>query len=239
MNDDAKSSRRDGSVESVRVSRRRSVTGHDQPRRTARKAVGRLDGRAERSRRTRKLLIDAFIDLVRATGEMPSAESLAARAGRSTRIVFNRFETLDSLAADAFQQELSSYDFVLPPGMPSQPFDVRLTWYVQARARACEEWRRLWPLMTQFITRDTRCAAWTNVVAKLERERCERLFAAEVQILSRAGRERLLLSLVILLSSETWAKLRDSERMTENTAVMLWKHWAQSLFGAASEPVRS
>ena len=236
MSDNANLSRRDGTVESVRAPRDHSLKGHDRPRRSARKAGGRRDGRVERSLRTRKLLIDAFIDLVRTTGEMPSAESLAARAGRSTRIVFDRFDTLDSLAAEAFQQELSSYDLVLPAGLPSQAFDVRLDWYVQTRARACEDWRGLWPLMSQFVTRDTRCAAWASVLAKLERERCERLFAPELQPFSRACRERLLLSLAILLSSETWAKLRDGHHMTENAAFMLWKDWGQGIFGSWTNP---
>lgn len=223
MSDNATLSRRDGTV-------------HDRPRRSARKAGGRRDGRLERSLRTRRLLIDAFIDLVRATGEMPSAEALAARAGRSIRIVFDRFETLDSLAAEAFQQELSSYDLVLPAGLPAQAFDVRLAWYVQARAHACEAWRGLWPLMAPFLVKDTRCAAWANVLAKMERERCERLFDAELQRFSRAGRERLLLSLAILLSSETWARLRDGDRMTENAALLLWKDWARALFDSWTNP---
>ena len=96
------------------------------------------------------------------TGTMPSAEALAALSDRSARILFDRFETLDCLAAEACQQIFSSHDLVLPTQLLLHDFEDRLDWYVRSRAETCEAWRHMWPMMVQFTRKDTRCAAWAS-----------------------------------------------------------------------------
>lgn len=194
----------------------------------------RPDGRFERSKRTRQSFIDAFIELVGKTGTMPSVEALAALSERSVRIFFDRFETLDCLAAEAFQQILSSHDLVLPTQLLLQDFEDRLDWYVRTRAGTCEAWRHMWPMMAQFSRKDTRCAAWANVVARLERERCQRLFSKELDEASKSDSDRLLLSLEILLGVEIWARLREGDQMTTTAALEYWKAAARTFFSAWS-----
>ena len=215
---------------------KRKHASHRQPLQRAgqRPSNKRPDGRLERSKRTRQAFIDAFIELVRKTGTMPSAEALAALSDRSVRIVFDRFDTLDCLAAEAFQQIFSSHDLVLPTELLFQSFEVRLDWYANTRAETCEAWRHMWPMMVQSTRKDTRCAAWANVVAKLERERCHRLFSAEIEAASKVDRDKLLLSLEILLSVDIWARLRESDQMTEATALEYWKSAAKTFFSAWS-----
>ena len=194
----------------------------------------RPDGRLERSKRTRQAFIDAFIELVSKTGTMPSVEALAALSDRSVRIFFDRFETLDCLAAEAFQQIFSSHDLVLPTQLLLQDFEDRLDWYARTRAETCEAWRHMWPMMVQFIRKDTRCAAWANVVSRLEQERCQRLFSTELDGASTLHRDKLLLSLEILLGVEVWAKLREGDQMTTPSALEYWKSAARTFFSAWS-----
>jgi len=58
---------------------------------------GRIDGRRLRSERTRRLIIEAYIALVRETGQMPTAAQIAERAGYSVRSIFERFPDLTAL----------------------------------------------------------------------------------------------------------------------------------------------
>ena len=69
------------------------------------------DGRRRRSARTRKALIEAYLDLLREYQQPPTAPEIAERAGVSTRSVFERFSdilTLSLAAADyAFEQAMA------------------------------------------------------------------------------------------------------------------------------------
>ena len=214
---------------SKRASRRQPSQGTSK-----RLSSKRPDGRFERSKRTRQAFIDAFIELVRKTGTMPSAEALAALSDRSARILFDRFETLDCLAAEAFQQIFSSHDLVLPTQLLLHDFEDRLDWYVRSRAETCEAWRHMWPMMVQFTRKDTRCAAWASVVARLERERCQRLFSKELDEASKTHRDKLVLSLEMLLGVEIWARLREGDQMTTTAALEYWKAAARTFFSAWS-----
>ena len=53
-----------------------------------------LDGRRLRSERTKQSIMDAYIELLRQKPEIPTAAQIAARAGISTRSIFERFADL-------------------------------------------------------------------------------------------------------------------------------------------------
>jgi AcrR family transcriptional regulator len=69
------------------------------------------DGRLRRSARTRKALIEAYLDLLRENQQPPTTPEIAKRAGCSVRSVFERFSdllTLSLAAADyAFEQAMA------------------------------------------------------------------------------------------------------------------------------------
>src|SRR5260370_16775262 len=68
------------------------------------------DGRLRRSERTRKALIEAYLDLVRENPQAPTAPEIAKRAGCSIRSVYQHFSSLRTLslaAADAFAQSVA------------------------------------------------------------------------------------------------------------------------------------
>ena len=57
----------------------------------------RVDGRRLRSERTRLLIIEAYIALLRREPRMPTAAQIAETAGCSVRSVFERFADLNAL----------------------------------------------------------------------------------------------------------------------------------------------
>src|SRR6185369_7637457 len=103
-----------------------------------------IDGRRRRSEQTRRTIIEAYLDLVRANQEPPTAPEIAKRAGISTRSVFERFTdllTLSLAVADyAFEQALAQAP------MPDVDADLntRLKAQVEVRSAICEQWLPLW-----------------------------------------------------------------------------------------------
>src|SRR5260370_28810609 len=57
----------------------------------------RIDGRRLRSERTKQLIIEAFLALLRDNPEMPTAVQIAQRACYSVRSIFARFPDLHAL----------------------------------------------------------------------------------------------------------------------------------------------
>jgi AcrR family transcriptional regulator len=57
----------------------------------------RPDGQRERTFRTRKLLIEAYINVAGEKKRIPNTGEVALRAGVSKRSVFERFGSLDAM----------------------------------------------------------------------------------------------------------------------------------------------
>ena len=68
----------------------------------------RIDGRRLRSERTKQLIIEAFLALLRDNPEMPTAVQIAERAGYSVRSIFERFPDLNALRGSARRVKASA-----------------------------------------------------------------------------------------------------------------------------------
>ncbi len=82
----------------------------------------RIDGRRLRSERTKQLIIEAFLALVRENPKVPTAIQIAERAGYSVRSVFERFPDLNAL-------HVAATDYAPLPGRYARA-------YLRARRRA-------------------------------------------------------------------------------------------------------
>ncbi len=65
-----------------------------------------MDGRRLRSVRTRQLIIEAYLALLRESPQIPTAASIAQTAGYSVRSVFERFPDLHALRVAATDDAL-------------------------------------------------------------------------------------------------------------------------------------
>lgn len=65
-----------------------------------------VDGRHQRSARSREAVVDAVLALLREQGTPPGAQAVADLAGVSLRTVFRHFEDVDSLIATAVEHQL-------------------------------------------------------------------------------------------------------------------------------------
>ena len=182
----------------------------------------RIDGRRLRSERTRQLIIEAFLLLLRESTHMPTAVQIADRAGYSVRSVFQRFPDLHSL-------HVAATDFALGQalGLPT-PHDIegdraaRLRGHIEIRAKTCEEWLPLWralvanrgesPELTQRIRR-AREATW---------KRMETTYAPELACLADPDRVKVLIALESLTDYESWARMRELHGLSPDQARAVW-----------------
>src|SRR5882757_286566 len=112
----------------------------------------RIDGRRLRSERTKQLIIEAFLALLREHQEMPTAVQIAERAGYSVRSIFERFPDLNALRVAATDYSLAQALALAPPRhADAADRQTRLRSHVETRALPC--------------SRAVACGAWRWALA--------------------------------------------------------------------------
>jgi len=191
----------------------------------------RIDGRRLRSERTRQLIIEAFLLLLRESTHMPTAVQIADRAGYSVRSVFQRFPDLHSL-------HVAATDFALGQALASGSNDIvgdrkaRMRGHVEVRAKTCEEWLPLWRALvanrgeSPALTQRIRCARETTW------KRMEVTYAPELSALGDAERVNLLIALEALTDYESWARMRELHGLSADQARAVWTSAIERLLPA-------
>ena len=198
------------------------------------------DGRLQRSARTRKALIEAYLDLLRENQKPPTTPEIAKRAGCSTRSVFERFSdllTLSIAAADyAFEQAMAQAE------MPNLDADLhtRLTSQVETRAAICEKWLPLWRALLRYQSASEELAIRIKRIRAAMGSRLAMVYGPELSTLSEAERTQLLVALDILTDFESWGRMREDHGLSIEAARDLWMNAiGRMLWSAASDPGHS
>ena len=96
-----------------------------------------VDGRRLRSERTRQLIIEAYLALLRDNMQVPTSAQIAERAGYSVRSVFERFPDLLAL-------RIAATDYAFAQGKANAQLRdldgdraTRIRSQVETRARTC------------------------------------------------------------------------------------------------------
>ena len=99
----------------------------------AEKTTSLVDGRLQRSERSREAIVQALLELVREGDLLPTAERVAERARVGIRTVFRHFSDMDTLFARLHER---LQDETLPLLKKPQPgsLDMRVTGAVENRA---------------------------------------------------------------------------------------------------------
>src|SRR5689334_8487066 len=108
----------------------------------------RIDGRRLRSERTKQLIIEAFLALVREDPKVPTAVQIAERAGYSVRSVFERFPDLNALRVAATDYALAQAAALAPARHVDADRATRVESQVDTRAQTCERGVSLWRVLT-------------------------------------------------------------------------------------------
>ena len=182
----------------------------------------RIDGRLLRSERTKQVLIEAYLDLLRENPQIPTAADIAKRANCSQRSVFERFSDLLTLS-------LAAADYAFAQGMAQAVArnvdgdrQARLRSQVETRAAVCERWLPLWRALLHHQHESDKLAFRIERMRDAVVARLEMMYRRELLTLSEAERKPVLLALEALTDFESWGRLRERHGLSVEAACDAW-----------------
>jgi AcrR family transcriptional regulator len=167
------------------------------------------DGRRERSAASRRRILSAMVDLIESGQPAPTAETVAAKAGVSLRTVFRHFEEMENL-----HLEIAALVFERVRHILERPFQTR-EWpqsLVESIARRAEFFEIMAPFKTAIDVhrhRSRPISAQHRRITVKSRD----LLAAALPADILADRQTFEL-LALLLSLESWQRLREQQGMS-------------------------
>lgn len=181
-----------------------------------------VDGRRLRSARTRQIIIDAYLALLRESPQIPTAVSIAQKAGYSVRSVFERFPDLHALRVAATDEALlkASTQVATRPAVGDR--HERLKTHVETRGRVCEEWLPLWRALIANQGDSTDLKARIRLVRERVIRRLEEMYAPELATLDNRERRQTILAMEALVDFESWARMREQFGLSFEDACDVW-----------------
>jgi AcrR family transcriptional regulator len=167
------------------------------------------DGRRERSADSRRRILSAMVDLIESGLPAPTAEAVAARAGVSLRTVFRHFEEMENL-----HLEIAALVFERVRPIIDRPFEGR-GWPAvlhEAIARRAEFFEVMAPFKTAIDVhrhRSRAIAAQHRRLTVMSRDLLASAFPPAI-----AADRPVMELLSLLLSIETWQRLREQQGMS-------------------------
>jgi AcrR family transcriptional regulator len=181
-----------------------------------------LDGRRLRSERTKQSIMDAFIDLLREKPEIPTAAQIAARAGISTRSIFERFVDLKGLS-------LATLDYAFTMGEAQATVrnvdgdrPTRLRSHVETRAQTCERWLPVWRVVVANQGKLDELGDRIRFIRQAIVKRMELMYRPELAVLATEERRDLLIALEALIDFESWGRMREIHGLSFDEACSVW-----------------
>ena len=193
-------------------------------------ATEELDGRRRRSLDSRGRVVAALLDLVREGDVAPSAERVAARANVGLRTVFRHFNDMDSLYREmtsAIESELAG---VLTAALGGVDWRERLLGLIRKRASVYEKIAPFKRAADAHRHRSSFLAAAHARIVATARQTLE-------GVVPRAVREGAALfeMLDLLLSFETWSRLRQEQGLSVGAARDAIDHAVRRMIAALDQ----
>ena len=187
----------------------------------------RVDGRNERSRRTREAVVDALLALHDEGDLTPTAQRVAAKAGVALRTVYGHFTDMETLYAEAGERELHRLYAVAEVVPPDLPLAERVDRFCRSRARVLEY---LMPVMRATRIREPFSPQLARIraryIASADAE-VERVFARE---LTGPDGPRTLDALYLATGGPAWDALRSDRHLDPSAAQAVMRRTVTALF---------
>jgi len=182
----------------------------------------RVDGRRLRSERTRQLIIEAYMALVRESAQVPTAVQIAERAGYSVRSVFERFPDMQALRVAVTDHAIAEArnQSALRDVDADRPTRIRS--HVESRGRACERWLPLWRVLSSHNEDSPELQKRIRLARELVRMRLELMFQPELGKQAEPLRRRTLVALELLTDFENWGRMRELYGLSFDQAAAVW-----------------
>ena len=180
------------------------------------------DGRRARSVKSRKRIVAAMMDLVGEGTPSPSAEAVAARAGVGLRSVFRHFNDMDSLYREMSGAIETGLTSVVTLPLAETDWRGQLDEIMERRAKAFEA---LGPYLRAGQANRHRSSALDldyRRLSQLSRDNLKR-------VLDLGERASTLEPLDLILSFETWTRLRQDQNLDADTTRTLVRAMADAV----------
>jgi AcrR family transcriptional regulator len=183
---------------------------------------GRIDGRRLRSERTKQLIIEAFLALLRDNVAMPTAVQIAERAGYSVRSIFERFPDLTALRVAATDYALAQALALAPLRNIDGDRLTRLKSQVETRAATCERGVALWRVLISAEDPSGELKLRVNKAREIAMQRLEMMYAPELAAMPEPERKQIVIALEALTDMESWARMRELFKLSFDDACAVW-----------------
>lgn len=198
------------------------LTGTDATGAAERARPARADGRRLRSARTRQLIIEAYLALLRESPQIPTAVSIAHRAGYSVRSIFERFPDLHALRVAATDDAMMRVAAQVASERPVGSRAERVRLHVETRGRVCDEWLPLWRALNANQGDSADLKSRIRLIRELVIRRLDDVYTPELSTLEERERRQTVLALEALVDFESWARLREHFALSFEEACDVW-----------------
>lgn len=184
----------------------------------------RIDGRRLRSERTKQLIIEAYLALLRENPStpVPTAARIAERAGYSVRSIFERFPDLSKLRVAAADYQLAQAAALAPPRHADGDRPTRIRSHVETRAGTCERGVALWRVLIFSADQDPELKSRLATARQRTIERIEVMYRPELSTLPERERRNLLIALEAITDIESWARMRELYGLSFDESCAVW-----------------
>jgi AcrR family transcriptional regulator len=184
----------------------------------------RIDGRRLRSERTKQLIIEAYLSLLREKPvvPMPTAAEIAGRAGYSVRSIFERFPDLNSLRVAAADYQLAQAAALAPARHVDGDRQSRIKSQVETRAGTCERGVALWRVLLFSVAEDEQLKQHVRIGRERTIDRLEIMYRPELSTLPERERKNMVIALEAITDIESWARMREFHGLSIEEACTVW-----------------
>lgn len=175
-----------------------------------------IDGRRLRTEKSREAIITAVLDLMREGNLIPTAQTIADRAGVKIRTFFRHFADMETLFAAVDDQSRDYYESLFLGGDREGSLEDRILHAVERHAEGYEDQKNILLSSTAHI--------WRSPVIEKNYARNQRGlrqdlddWLPELKALPRGKRE----AVDAMASFEMWHRLRYHQRLSKKAAVEL------------------
>lgn len=172
------------------------------------------DGRRERSRSSRRRIIEAMLDLIAAGDVNPSAAKVAEQAGVGLRTVFRHFDDKDSIYREVDELLWTAYGPAFEAPFRSEDWQEQLFELIERRAAMYEEIApfRIASSLQRFSS-PALMESYRHLL-KMERENLHRILPAS--ILNDEHRAR---AIQLAVSFDSWRLFRQDENLSKGKTI--------------------
>lgn len=182
----------------------------------------RLDGRRQRSERTRQLIVEAYLALLRENPSIPTATQIADRAGYSVRSVFEKFPDLLALRIAATDHAIAVGTAQAVARHVDGDRMTRIRSQVETRAQTCERWLPLRRAVNANQGESVELKTRIRLMREAIRQRLKLMYRPELEALDEPLRRNTLVALELLTDFESWGRMREFYGLSIEDACAVW-----------------